>query len=195
MILNASFPSTRWRNEGDQMTVAFNEKTFDGEQIILDTPVKDILTITLNDKSAPVARRERAAKVLAYYNAVANKPVPSELDRAGQLMVAESDACALWNSPEKYRIDPVKGLVIVDVPSAGATPVEPSAKNVTTPPPAPTTSSERQPTPTPVPAQTFSPAVPLPVLPVSDVEKQAIAGLRFDLDARFSPKAVAERVK
>jgi hypothetical protein len=52
--------------------------------------------------------------------------------------------------------------------------------------------SQPQPQPAPVPA--FEPAVTPPVLEPSDTEKQAIAGLRFDLDARFSPKAIAERV-
>ncbi len=156
------------------MTVAFNEKNTDGGQIVIETPVKDQLTSILADKSAPAERRERAADVLSYYNAVANKPVPSELDRAGQLLLAESDAGCLWNYPEKYRVDPVKGLVIVDTPV------------VTTPTPY---IGQRDAT---ITSQTFEPAVPLPVRPVEDHEKQVVAGLL--LDPRFSPANVSRRL-
>jgi hypothetical protein len=46
----------------------------------------------------------------------------------------------------------------------------------------------RMPTPVPV----FTPAVPLPVMQVSDVEKQAVREISFN--ERFSPGAVAARV-
>jgi len=53
-----------------------------------------------------------------------------------------------------------------------------------------------KPQPQPQPqAQTFEPAVPLPVRPVEDVEKQALSELHQSFDARFSERAIAERVR
>jgi hypothetical protein len=46
--------------------------------------------------------------------------------------------------------------------------------------------------PTPVPA--FEPAIPLPVLPPSDVEMQAVKESFLAFDERYSPGAVAARV-
>jgi hypothetical protein len=52
--------------------------------------------------------------------------------------------------------------------------------------------SVEEPTPTPVP--TFEPAVPLPVMQVSDVEKAAVNESSLTFDERYSPGAVAARV-
>jgi hypothetical protein len=48
--------------------------------------------------------------------------------------------------------------------------------------------------PTPGPAPTFEPAVPLPVMQVSDVEKAAVKESDLTFDERYSPGAVAARV-
>jgi hypothetical protein len=48
--------------------------------------------------------------------------------------------------------------------------------------------------PVPGPMPQFEPAVPLPVLPPSDVETQAIKESSLTFDERYSPGAVAARV-
>jgi hypothetical protein len=50
------------------------------------------------------------------------------------------------------------------------------------------------PEPAPGPMPEFTPAVPLPVLPPSDVETQAIKESSLTFDDRYSPDAVAARV-
>ena len=59
----------------------------------------------------------------------------------------------------------------------------------------PTSSApEFKPEPTPAPAPEFTPAVPLPVMQVSDVEKAAVKESDLTFDERYSPGAVAARV-
>jgi hypothetical protein len=50
------------------------------------------------------------------------------------------------------------------------------------------------PEPAPGPMPQFEPAVPLPVLPPSDVETKAIKESSLTFDERYSPGAVAARV-
>ncbi len=72
----------------------FNEKNVYGKQIEIKTPVRDGLLQAVSNPASP--RRELAAKVLKYYDGIANKQVPTELDRAAQLILAENDCEALW---------------------------------------------------------------------------------------------------
>jgi len=163
----------------------FDELDVHGKQIVIETPVKKMLVEVLMDTSLQQSERDRVAQILKYYDAVANKPAETELDRAEQVMLAEFNASCLWNSPDTYTVDPVKGFVIVEKPI------------VTVPTPAPqqkpfvgqrdavianlssTQSSVHEP-------GNWAPRICDPI------QEQAIAGMACDF--RFSPANVARRL-
>jgi hypothetical protein len=157
----------------------FNCTDIYGKQIEIATPTLDKLTETLNGDALD-AEKEVAARILKWVaqqeKEAADLP---EIDRAAAFMLTEMNADSLVRWPDRYQLKMVTGL---DGVTREAFTIEESK------PLAPATAPA---VPT---AQTFEPTVKLPVLEPSETEKQAIAGLRFDLDARFSPKAIAERV-
>ena len=67
---------------------------YQGRQIEINTPTKGMLIGVISDSEHP--RRDEAARILKYYEAVANRQVPTEIDRVIQLQVAEIEADALW---------------------------------------------------------------------------------------------------
>jgi hypothetical protein len=164
-----------------------------GNPIEIKTPTLDALKTCVVDKSAQSERRGLAASILAWsaQREQASAGLPAS-DRAAALMQLELDAEMLWKG---------NAVLVTEVGADGVrrttvVPVSTQTISVPTPVPAPkpTTSSERPSTPfvgqrdSVVASQTFEPAIPLPVLPVSDVEAPAVAGLSDQfLNGRYSP--------
>src|SRR6266481_6609360 len=98
-------------------------------------------------------------------------------------MLAEFHASCLWDSPEKFQLKMVAGADGIERLTFVVT--EWASRETSS-----ETAEETQSASAPAP--TFEPAVPLPVLPQSDAEKDAIAGMC--LDARFSARAISARV-
>ena len=100
-----------------------------------------------------------------------------EINPAVARMFATMGAESLWEWPDKFAIETVTGQDGVTRQHVVNKRREPG-----------------EPLPLPLPVPTFEPAVPLPVLPPSDVETQAIKESSLTFDERYSPGAVAARV-
>jgi hypothetical protein len=141
----------------------------------------ETLKEVIADKTQPSAERARAASVLKFYSVKEQEPLPGGLtdDRVVAGMLARVAAYTLWEMPERYVIETTTGQDGITRLSLGR--VKEAA-------------IETLETPTPGPMPTFEPAVPLPVLPPSDIEKAAFEESFRSFDDRFSEAAVAARV-
>jgi hypothetical protein len=160
--------------------------------------VVEMLAALVGDINQPAEARERAAEVLKIYaetvSGVADYPRPAGVPQSiidGDIVVAkmfgQMNADMLWFAPEdciirqwpqntdRQSIHPLRSVMSKKFHLH--TPVETPG-----------------PIPTPGPMPEFTPAVPLPVLPPSDVETQAIKESSSTFDDRYSPRAVAARV-
>ena len=119
--------------------------------------IVDLLSAVIADVDQPAEERDRAANVLKFYAVVEQQPLPNgEINATVAGMFARSGAQCLWEWPDSFAIETVVGQDGV------------SRQHVVNK----RQESEPLPMPTPGPVPTFEPAVPLPVLPPSDVEKQ-----------------------
>jgi hypothetical protein len=149
-----------------------------GEPGEISTPLIDQLVEIVSGKNAS-ANRTLAAEILKF---VAQKRAENEalpdfgVHAGGHHMMLNVNVMALWEHRDTFRLKTVKG-------QDGAERLEMERVIVMD-----------EPLPTPTSAPTFEPAVPLPVMPVSDVEKAAVNESSLTFDERFSPGAVAARV-
>jgi hypothetical protein len=149
-----------------------------GEPGVIQTPLIDQLVDIVSGKNAS-ANRTLAADILRF---VAQKRAENDalpdfgVHAGGHHMMLNVNVMALWEHRDTFRLKTVKG-------QDGAERLEMERVIVMD-----------EPLPTPTSAPTFKPAVPLPVMPVSDVEKAAVNESSLTFDERFSPGAVAARV-
>ena len=143
------------------------------------TSLIDELVDIVSGKNASV-KRTLAAEILKY---VAQKRAENEaksdyaLHQVAYHMILDNDVEALWKHDEPkygcsttFHLETVKGQD--GVGKLGIVKVSKSAE---------------VPEPAPVPAPTFEPAVSLPVLPPSDVEKHAVKESSLTFYERYSP--------
>ncbi len=156
----------------------------DGKEKELQTLVIDQLVDIVSGKNAS-ANRTLAAEILQY---VAQKRAENEakpdfaMHACANHTLLNIHVSALWTMHEDkyglgttYHLQTVKGqdgVERMEMVTVRKTQVEP----------------------TPGPAPEFTPAVPLPVMQVSDVEKAAVNESSLTFDERYSPGAVAARV-
>jgi hypothetical protein len=156
--------------------------------------IVEFLTEVLTDQHRSQADRDRASTALKFYSEkIAEEIKPSgsakrdEVGRHVAKVFARMGAEMLWTNPDdcmlQTRTD-ADGIVRKAVMSR--TYHDPSYKYYGNP------YRKETPAAAPAPVPEFTPASPLPVLPPSDAEKQAVDNLSFD--ERFSPSAVAARV-
>lgn len=139
--------------------------------------IVDLLTAVIADVDQSAEERDRAAGVLKLYAAKEQeKLVTGETNPAVAGMFARMGAHSLWEWPDKWVVETVKG-------EDGSARQNVVRKKVTT----------QEPLPLPGPVPAFEPAVPLPVLAPSTEEQKAFREMSFD--ERFSEQAVAARVK
>jgi hypothetical protein len=102
------------------MSVTFNDKNHQGQQIVVPTKTKDAMLATLENPQESDARKELAKGLLEWYaREVSKRPLTghSELDKAAQLMMIEGHADLLWRGShvlEKRTRDGVETIVIID---------------------------------------------------------------------------------
>jgi len=151
-----------------------------GEPGVIQTPMIDKLVEIVSGKNAS-ANRTLAAEILKF---VAQKRAENEalpdfgVHAGGHHMMLNVNVMALWEHRDTFRLKTVKG-------QDGAERLEMERVIVIV---------MDEPLPTPKSAPTFEPAVPLPVMQVSDVEKAAVKESDLTFDERYSPGAVAARV-
>lgn len=170
----------------------YSRYTPDGKQYNPDwkfpKTVIDLWTAVISDVTQPETERERAATCLKLYlakveeaeenlsedDAKFGRDYPGRAEgnhTVAQMLARASFIASMWESPDDYSIETIKGKDGVERNEVvRVKEVETSA-------------------PMPAPVPVFTPAVPLPVMQVSDVEKQAVNDLF--LDGHYSPRAVA----
>ena len=135
--------------------------------------IVDLLTAVIADVDQPAEERDRAAEVLKFYAAKEQERlVTGEINPAVARMFATMGAHSLWEWPDKCAIETVTG-------QDGITRQHVNRRR-----------EQDEPLPMRTPVPTFEPAVPLPVMQVSDVELSALA-LQ---EKRFSPENVSANV-
>jgi hypothetical protein len=141
----------------------------------------NMLTAFIADSEQSAEDRECAATALKFYadTVAAEGDQPTETNLHVAQMFGKQGAKMLWETPEDC-------LLSTKTWPDGITRTHVLSKRYHGP------RSVEEPTPTSVP--TFTPAVPLPVMPVSDVEKAAVKESDLTFDERYSPGAVAARV-
>jgi len=147
--------------------------------------IEEILTEVLASKRSS-ADKDRAAAALKFFTAkVAEGVGRPEVDQHVARVFAKMGAEMLWQTPEDCFIE-------TRAWSDGITRTSVLSKKFHGPKAFGTSCESTTPTPTPVPE--FTPALPLPVMQVSDVEQTAVKESASLWDERFSEQAVAARI-
>ena len=173
----------------------FSVTQHDGKVVELKTPTETqtLLLNVLKESGAAVEKKKLAADILDWFeHFMAEQVISTPLDGAAFIMLAESNAHALWTWPETFQLKAIKGndgtehlqFTVVENPVVRTSSVPKTQSGEQTRPTQAMTSS----------VAGFEPAIPLPAIPVSDVEKQAVNSLTIELNARYNPDAVSRRV-
>lgn len=140
--------------------------------------IVEILKEVIADRHQPAEERDRASIALKFYVAKEQEPMPTgEINQVVAGMLARVNTSALWKHPDDFVIE-----TVTEKDDGGAT--QATRQNVV----------RKKETPAPLPTPAFEPAIPLPILPPSDVEQAAVKESALTFDERFSDTAVSARV-
>jgi hypothetical protein len=145
----------------------------------------DLLTSLIADPEQPTVEKNRAVEILRWCDAkVQAAGSQSAEDHQVTMMLADYDAHALWEWPDKFVIKAVKG-------PDGATREQFTVIENNIPTPQPVTQSA--PVPMPAPIASFAPGDAAPKI-LDPVREAAVAGLSSHLAHHYSPTEVARRL-